>query len=252
MQIHTRNAITPIQSSKLSVARGVRRWTIAMLAGLALLAVYVYFPQGDFQTATPTAQTTSSNTKSRLPQPRAARSALAVRPPTYKSTMPSRYSDADTALQNLWRICAEPNPADIKVTALDGYARGLFAAAGLAAKDSLERIADTAFDYDPAMARAAALSSSVPEIQLAAITNLARGTDVQAPATLALVATYPDVDIRRGAIEGLGQLLKNDPQVRVSLAYLKQTETDPDNAMLIEDWFIEDSNFVPALAPEGG
>jgi len=104
--------------------------------------------------------------------------------------------------------------------------------------DSLEDVASTLFDRDPALARAAALGSSVPEIQLAAIANLAQGTDVQAPATLAMVAGDPDTDIRRGAIEGLGLLLKSDPQVRYTLGYLTQTEMDPDNAMLIEDWLI--------------
>lgn len=248
VRTHDRRDFVAIQGCADPVAQRSRYWVVVILAcgGALLGTAYLLAPHRVQHTAVPAPLTIHTNAV--LPQHHFSgkHSEFTVRSPSVASTRAAqeRHVDADAALQNLWRISGKPTDTRVKINALERYARAVMAASSSSENDSLERVASAAFDQDPAMARAAALDSSVPEIQLAAIANLAQGTDVQAPATLAMVAGDSDPDIRRAAIEGLGLLLKNDPQVRYTLGYLTQTEMDPDNAMLIEDWLMDSGDVV--------
>lgn len=243
MHVDNRSGFAPTIGLVIPVVKKARYWAIVIIACGVALAGKLYLPttlsvQHTTPLNIPVNTTPIYHSASKKHSEITAPSPSVARP-----TKPHK-SGTDVALQNLQRTFEKSTDSREKVHALNLYAHTTLATAFGGANDALERIISTMLDQDPVAARMAALDSSVPEVQLAAIANLANGNDDQAAATLAMVAGSPDPAVRRGAIEGLGLLLKKDPQVRYTLHYLMQSEMDPDNAMLIEDWLMNSDEVV--------
>lgn len=92
-----------------------------------------------------------------------------------------------------------------------------------------------AFERNPQVAREAALHAGDVEMRLLAIAYLgqqAQGKDLR---ILADIVGDPDPHIRQSAVEALGPLVREDPQVQQALAHVMETTADPEIRQLAAD-----------------
>ena len=107
-----------------------------------------------------------------------------------------------------------------------------------------------AFDTSPQAAREAALDAADPETRLSAIAHLGQQADPEALRTLVAIIQDPDPHMRQSALDALGPLVHQDPQVRQALARVRQTAADPAIRQLLTDSLATSAPDMPdAAAP---